>query len=93
MKPFQSRVVAAWIVALPIAYGLFLTAQHRADRLRADPQFEIARQLRERQHVSFPSFFVLMFVMVVILTVVIDKVETLIRRLFPDRAEIPKPVA
>jgi hypothetical protein len=22
MKPFQSRVVAAWIVALPIAYAL-----------------------------------------------------------------------
>ena len=61
MKPFQSRVVAAWIVALPIAYGLFVQLQHRLDRLKADPQ--------------------------------VEELGALVRRLFPERAETPKPVA
>jgi hypothetical protein len=52
MKPFQSRVVAAWIVALPIAYAL-----------------------------------------VVQVTLVIDELGALVQRLFPERAESPKPVA
>ena len=91
MKPFQSRVVAAWIVALPIAYALVVHAQHRADRLRADPQFEAARQLASLQHVSFVGFFVLMFGLLVLLTLVIDQLGALVRRLFPERAETPKP--
>ena len=93
MKSFQSRVVAAWIVALPIAYALVITAHHRADRLRTDPQGEVARQLQSSQHVSFVSFFVLMFGMLVLLTLVIDELGALVRRLFPERAGIPKPVA
>jgi hypothetical protein len=48
MQSFQSRVVAAWIVALPIAYAL---------------------------------------------TLVIDELGAVIRRIFPERAETPKPVA
>jgi len=66
MKPFQSRVVAAWIVALPIAYA---------------------------QHVSFVAFFVLMFGLLVILTLVIDELGGLVQLLFPERAETPKPIA
>lgn len=93
MKPFQSRVVAAWIVALPIAYALVVQTQHRADRFRRDPQFEVARQLRSSQHVSFVGFFVLMFGLLVLLMLVIDELGALIRRLFPERAETPKPVA
>ena len=52
MQSFQSRVVAAWIVALPIAYALVVQTQQRADELGA-----------------------------------------VIRRIFPERAETPKPVA
>jgi uncharacterized membrane protein len=93
MKSFQSRVVAAWIVALPIAYALVVTAQHRADRLRTDPQLEVARQLQSSQHVSFVSFFVLMFGMLVLLTLVINELGALVQRLFPEQGETPKPVA
>jgi hypothetical protein len=93
MKPLQSRIVAAWIVALPIAYGLFVQTGHRADRLRTDPQFEVARQLRGMQHVSFVGFFVLIFGSLVLLTLAIDELGALVRRLFPERAEPPKPVA
>ena len=50
MQSFQSRVVAAWIVALPIAYAL-------------------------------------------VVTLVIDELGAVIRRIFPERAETPKPVA
>jgi hypothetical protein len=93
MKPFQSRVVAAWIVALPIAYALVGQTQHRADRLRTDPQFEIARQLASTQHVSFVGFFVITFGLLVLLTLAIDGLGALILRLFPERAETPQPVA
>ena len=93
MQSFQSRVVAAWIVALPIAYALVVTAQHRADRLRTDPQVEVARQLNSSQHVSFVGFFVLMFGLLVLLTLVIDELGALVQRLFPERVETPKPVA
>lgn len=93
MKPLQSRIVAAWIVALPIAYGLVVTSQHRADRLKADPQVEVARQLTGMHHVSFVGFFVLIFGILVVLTLVIDELGALVRRLFPERAESPKSVA
>jgi uncharacterized membrane protein len=93
MKPFQSRVVAAWIVALPIAYALVVQAQHKADHLRTDPQGEVARQLSSSQHISFVGFFVLMFGLLVLLTLAIDGLGALILRLFPERAETPKPVA
>ncbi|HXN75378.1 MAG TPA: hypothetical protein VN876_02010 [Gemmatimonadaceae bacterium] len=90
MKPFQSRVVAAWIVALPIAYALVVQTQHRADRFRTDPQGEVARQLSGSQHISFVGFFVLVFGLLVLLTLVIDTLGTLIERFFPERAESPK---
>lgn len=93
MQSFQSRVVAAWIVALPIAYALVVQTQRRADRLRTDPQLEVARQLRGMQHVSFVGFFVIMFGLLVLLTLVIDELGAVILRIFPERAETPKPVA
>jgi hypothetical protein len=93
MKPFQSRVVAAWIVALPIAYGLFHQLQGRVDRLRADPQLEVARQLRSAQQATFVGFFLVMFGSLVPVMLVIDELGAVIRRLFPERAETPKPVA
>jgi hypothetical protein len=92
MKQFQSRVVAAWIIALPIAYALVLQTQHRVDRFRTDPQGEVARQLSSSQHVSFVGFFVLTFGLLVLLTLVIDALGALIQQLFPERAESPKPV-
>jgi hypothetical protein len=93
MKSFQSRVVAAWIVALPIAYALVVQTQHRADRFRTDPQGEVARQLQSSQHVSFVGFFVIMFGLLVLLTLVIDELGDLVQRLFPARAVTPKPIA
>jgi hypothetical protein len=93
MKPFQSRVVAAWIIALPIAYGLLIQVQHKVDRLRTDPQVEVAKQLRDSQHATFVGFFVVMFGLLVLVTFVIDELEALIQRLFPERVETPKPIA
>jgi len=93
MKSFRSRVVAAWIVALPIAYALGVQTRHRADRFRTEPQLEVARQLSSSQHVSFVGFFVLTFGLLVLLTLVIDELGALVQRLFPERAETPKPLA
>ena len=93
MKSFKARVVAAWIVALPIAYAMVVQTQHRIDRFRTDPQGEVARQLQSAQHVSFVGFFVISFGLLVLLTLVIDELGALIQRLFPERAESPNPVA
>jgi len=86
MKPFQSRVVAAWIVALPIAYALVTSERHKIARLRTDAPAEIARQLSLGQHISFVSFFVMLFVIPVVLTVVIDTLGRGIQRFFPEPA-------
>jgi hypothetical protein len=93
MKPFQSRVVAAWIFAVPIAYGLFVESHHRIARLTAAPQIEAARELQSSQHASFASFFLITLGILVLLTVAVDALANLIRRFFPERAETPKPVA
>ena len=93
MQSFQSRVVAAWIVALPITYALLVSQHHRIASLKTDPQVEIAKQLRLDQQTSFIHFFLLTFGFLVLLTVVVDALATQIRRIFPERAETPKPVA
>jgi hypothetical protein len=93
MNVFKSRIVAAWIVALPITYALLVSTNHTVASLRADPQVEMAKQLRVGQQTSFIHFFLLTFGFLLLLTVVVDALATLIRRLFPERAETPKPVA
>ncbi len=87
MKHFQSRVVATWIVTLPIAFALVLTSHHKVERLRADAQMEVAKELRLAQHASFVGDFVTLFVCLVLLMVVVDGLGAFIRRLFPDRTE------
>jgi uncharacterized membrane protein required for colicin V production len=84
MKPFQSRVVAAWIVALPVAYAYLASSRHRIERLRIDAQAEIAQQLRLAQNASFVTYFIGVFAMLVVLTVVIDALAKGIQRFFPE---------
>jgi hypothetical protein len=84
MKPFQSRVVAAWIVALPLAYAVLASERHRTERLRIDAQAEIARQLGLAQHASFVPFFIAVFAVLLVLTVVIDVLAKGIQRFFPE---------
>jgi hypothetical protein len=93
MNLFKSRILAAWIFALPIAYALVVDTHHRLARLQTDPQFEIAKELRLGKQTSFVHFFLLTFGFLVLLMVVVDALATLIRRLFPERGETPKPVA
>jgi hypothetical protein len=93
MNLFKSRIVAAWIVALPITYALLVSQRHRIASLKTDPQVEIAKQLRLDQQTSFVHYFLLTFGFLVLLTVVVDALATQIRRLFPERGETPKPVA
>jgi Na+-transporting methylmalonyl-CoA/oxaloacetate decarboxylase gamma subunit len=99
MKEFQSRVVAAWVVALPIAYALVADSHHRISHLRSDPQGEVARQLQSSVHTSFVGFFLLTFGFLVLVSVVIDWLGNLIQRLFPEpeqrmkAAEPTSPVA
>jgi len=85
MKPFQSRVAAAWIIALPIAYWLVVDANNRVARLRTEPQAEIARRLQASEHNSFVGFFLVTFGFLVVLVVVIDWLGQLIQRFFPER--------
>ena len=89
MQSFQSRVVAAWIVALPITYALLVSQHHRIASLKTDPQVEIAKQLRLDQQTSFIHFFLLTLGFLVLLTVVVDALATQIRGLFPERGETP----
>ena len=91
MKTFQSRVVAAWIVALPMASVMIVSANHRIARLKTNPQLEVADELSRTQHVSFVSFFLISFVFFVVLIVVIDALANIIRQLFPERPQDSKP--
>lgn len=86
MKEFQSRVVATWVVALPIAFALFQTSRHEVVRLTTDAQTEIAQQLRLAQHASFVGDFILTFASLVVIIVVIDALAKLIRQVIPDPA-------
>lgn len=84
MKPFQSRVVAAWIVALPLSYALLVSSNHRVESLRINAQAEIAHEIRLAQNASFVRYFISTFAMLVVLTVVIDAIARVIHRFFPE---------
>ena len=92
MKSFQSRVVAAWIVALPIAYGLVVDLHNETTRLRTAPQAEIARKLHASEGISLVGLFVVTFGFLLVLVVVIDWLGKLIQRLFPERDVAAKSV-
>jgi Na+-transporting methylmalonyl-CoA/oxaloacetate decarboxylase gamma subunit len=49
--------------------------------------------LRSAQHATFVGFFLVMFGSLVLVMLVIDELGAVIRRLFPERAESPKPVS
>jgi hypothetical protein len=93
ITPFQSRVVAAWIVALPIAYAMNISVHQRVAQLVADPKLFAAAELRKNQHASFVGFFFFLFIGVVVINFVIDALANLIRRLFPDHPSAAKPGA
>jgi hypothetical protein len=92
MNEFQSRVVAAWVVALPLAYALVADSHRRSAHLRADPQAEIARQLQASSHNSYIGLFLITFAILVLLTMVIDWLGKLIQRLFPESEQTVKSV-
>src|SRR5881227_3803019 len=92
MKEFQSRVVAAWIVALPVAYGFVAQAHAKLAHLRADPQAEVARELHLASGSSFVSLFLATFGLLVLLTLVIDWLGKLIQLLFPEGKQNVKSV-
>ena len=87
MKPFQSRVVAAWVLALPVAYAALVETHQRVARLRTDGQAEIARQIRLLEHGSFVRAFIGFFALFVVVTVVIDVLAKGIQRFFPEPAD------
>ena len=91
MKEFQSRVVATWVVALPIAYAVFESAHQKVQRLTADPQTEVARELRLNQHPSFVGDFLVLFGALVVVMIATDALATFIRRLRPDRPSASEP--
>jgi predicted PurR-regulated permease PerM len=91
MKQFQSRVVATWVVALPIAFAAFQSDHDKFQRLTSDPQTEVARQLRLSQHGSFVGDFLIIFATLVVLLMVTDALANFIRRLMPDRPSASEP--
>jgi hypothetical protein len=93
MKEFQSRVVATWLVALPLAFGIVEASRHRAQRLTANAQGEVAQELRMAQHASFVADFLFTFVFLVVLMVVVDTLANFVRRVMPERGDAapPKP--
>jgi hypothetical protein len=93
ITPFQSRVVAAWIVALPIAYAMNVSVHQRVAQLVADPKVFAAAELRKNQHASFVGFFIFLFIGLFVVTFVIDALANLILRLFPDHPRAAKPSA
>jgi hypothetical protein len=84
MKPFQSRVVAAWIVALPLSYAINVDRYHRIARLSANPAGEAAIQIQKAQRLSFVGIFIGLFIFVGVLSVVVEALANLIRRWFPE---------
>ncbi len=84
MKPFQARVVAAWIVALPLSYAMNVDRYRRIARFSANPAAEAAIQIQKAQRISFVAIFIFLFIVVVVLTVVVDALANLIQGWFPD---------
>ena len=84
MKAFQSRVVGAWIVSLPLAYALLTSSRHRIESLRINAQAEVANEIRLSQNASFVRYFISVFALLVLLTVVIDALAKGIQRFFPE---------
>lgn len=84
MKPFQSRVVAAWFVALPLGYAMNVSNHHMIARLSANPVDDAAIRVRNAQGMSFVKYFISVFISVVVLSVVVEALANLIKRSFPD---------
>lgn len=84
MKPFQSRVVAAWIVALPLGYAMNVGNRHMIARLSANPVAETAIRIHNAQRMSFVKYFITIFIFLALLAVIVEALANLIRKWFPD---------
>jgi hypothetical protein len=93
MKPFQARVVAAWIVALPLSYAMNVDRYRRIARFSANPAGEAAIQIQKAQRISLVAIFIFLFIVVVVLTLVVDALANLIQRWFPEPPAPAKPGA
>jgi Na+-driven multidrug efflux pump len=88
-KPFQARLVACWLVAMPMTWLLVTQDQHKVARLKANPMAEIAKELKDAEKLSFVGMFWVLLIALVLLTFLIEFIAKLLRSMTIDTTSDP----
>ena len=88
-KPFQARLVACWIVAMPLAWGLYVQDQHKLARLKTNPMAEAIKELESSQKISFVAMFWFLLIALIVFTFLIEYIAKLLRSTTVDTSTDP----
>jgi hypothetical protein len=83
-KPFQARLIACWLVAMPLAWVLVVQDQHKVARLKANPLAEAMKELDGAQKLSFVGMFWVLLAIVVVIHFLIEFIAKLLRSMTID---------
>ena len=88
-KPFQARLVACWLVSMPLTW-LFVIANNRLiSRLATNPLAAAMRELEKARNESFITFFWRLLVTLVVLSFLIEFIAKLLRSTTIDSSTDP----
>ena len=88
-KPFQARLVACWLVAMPLTWALVSQDQHRVARLKANPMAEIAKEVKDAEKLSFVGMFWVLLIALIVITFLIEFIAKLLRSTTVDSSTDP----
>ena len=88
-KPFQARLVACWLVAMPLAWAFVVQDRHKIERLKANPLAEATKELQDAQKLSFVAMFWALLIGLVVLTFLIEFIAKLLRSTTIDTTTDP----
>ncbi|HEV7839561.1 MAG TPA: hypothetical protein VGO75_15940 [Gemmatimonadaceae bacterium] len=88
-KPFQARLVACWLVAMPLAWLLYVQDAGKVARLKANPMAEVAKELQASQKMSFVAMFWVLLIAIVLITFLIEFIAKLLRSMTIDSSTDP----
>lgn len=78
-KPFQARLVACWLLAMPLAWGMIASEQHKIAKLKAKQLAEAIKELNQAQKLSFVNMFWVILVTLIIVSFLIEFIAKLSR--------------
>ena len=88
-RPFQARLVACWLVAMPLAWFAAHDGSGRVARLKSNPTGEAALELQRLQKMSFMGMFWITLIALVLLTTLIEFIAKLLRSTTVDTTQDP----